>query len=420
MKRSTKILIVALALVCAFAGGIVGTALQGRAAAEQGAAAEAEAPAETTTVVVTSPFTQAIREVRDSVVGVNNYQVVSYGYGGWGRGRQSQEVKAASGSGVVVAEGYVLTNYHVVQGASTVTIAVQNSESVQMSEYDCTVVVYDVNLDLAVLHCPDLDLRPVTLGDSDTLQVGDWAICIGNPVSEEFYGTVTVGIVSALDRTVTTGYDRRGRSTGTNAAMIQVDADINNGNSGGGMFSVTGELMGIPTMKYTGSYYSSTAVDGIGLCIPINQAKPLIAEALNADRTAPAAKGTEEDGTNAGSLQGKPRLGVTIGDLNDNAYAIRAGLIPDGAMVMTVDAGSPAAEAGILPGDIITEADGTKLTSVTQLQSMIAQHGAGDEIRLRVYRATGMLDAYQYGAEIPSDGTYIDVTVTLRVVDEEP
>ena len=419
MKNRTKFVLVALALVCAMVGGYVGAATIGAATAENGTAAE--------TVVVTSPFTQAVKDVRGSVVGVNNYQIVrynNYGYG-WGRGNETtRETKYASGSGVVVAEGYVLTNYHVVEGASTLKVAVQDENGENMREYDCTLAVYDTDLDVAVLHCPELDLPAVKLGDSDTLQVGDWAICIGNPISDEFYGTVTVGVISALNRSISTSStDRYGRRSSVTNTMIQVDADINSGNSGGGMFSVTGELMGIPTLKYTSSFYSSTSIDGINMCIPINVAKPLIEEAVNGgtDRADATQKGEPasqaENEKAAESLLGKPRLGITIAGLNPSSYTIQMGLIPYGVYVSQVEENSPAEEAGMKQGDIIVEIDGKIVNTTSELQSAVANHGAGDTVTIKVFRAEGMVNAVENGGSIPEGGEYVELTVTLRVID---
>ena len=307
------------------------------------------------------------------------------------------------------------------EGASTVKVAVQDENGVNMREYDCTVAVYDRDLDVAVLHCPDLDLPPVKLGDSDKLLVGDWAICIGNPISDEFYGTVTVGVVSALNRSISTSStDRYGRRTSVTNTMIQVDAEINSGNSGGGMFSVTGELMGIPTLKYTSTssyFFSGAPVDGINMCIPINVAKPLIEEAVNgtAQSAQNDANGDPEDAQE--TLLGKPRLGITIAGLNPASYPIQMGLIPYGVYVSQVDENSPAEEAGMLQGDIIVEIDGRVVNTTSQLQAAVAAHAAGDTVSIRVYRAEGMADAVENGADVPENGDYVDLTVTLRVID---
>jgi serine protease Do len=178
--------------------------------------------------------------------------------------------------------------------------------------------------------------------------------------------------------------------------------------------------MGIPTLKYSGSVYSGASIDGINMCIPINAAKPLIADVLSGVVETPEVKddtpGSESSSTGV-DLTGKPRLGITIGSLNPNSYAISTGLIPNGIYVQTVEANGPAAEAGIAAGDIIVEVDGTLVTSVTQVQSIVAQHKAGDVLTVKVWHADGMVDAVEHGADIPRDGSYQTYEVTLRVVD---
>ena len=384
-----------------------------------GAKAESGTTDTANTVVVTSPFTEAIKEVKSSVVGVSNYQMVRYSTGGswnWGFGYDrgestTQEVEAATGSGVVIAEDTVLTNFHVVEGASSLKITTGDNE------FDATLLAYDENLDVAILKADGLNLPAVTLGDSDSLQVGDWAICIGNPLGEQLAGTTTVGIVSALNRevssTTTDKYGLRGTVTNT---MIQVDAAINSGNSGGGMFSVNGELMGIPTLKYTGSAFSGNTVEGIGMCIPINAAKPLIEDVLNGKVTGNATAGASTNASgNTDLLNGKPRMGITITGINTSSAAVRSGQLPNGVYVTEVEEGSPAAEAGMQAADIIVDADNTVITSTSQLQEIIAEKNAGDTMEIKVYRVPGLADLTD-ADEIP-EGEYITMTVTLEVVD---
>lgn len=395
----------------------------------------ANAEKQTQQVVVTSPFTQAIHDVRDSVVGVSNYQMVRYrtggswedyfgGYFGYGSGNrnnssiQEQEVLAGTGSGVVVGKDYVLTNYHVVEGSTSLKITVSNGSSEEPTEYDAALVAYDENLDIAVVHVPNLNLNPVPLGDSDSLQVGDWAICIGNPLGEQFSGTVTTGIISALDRAVSSNsVDKYGRRETITNTMIQTDAAINSGNSGGGLFSVSGELMGIPTLKYTGSAYSRATVEGIGMAIPINAAKPLIEDVLSGNIDA-ANKPNEQAGASgiAGNLTGKPRLGVTIAGINTSSAAVRNGDLPNGVYIKEVEKNGPAEKAGMIAGDIIVDVDNTVITSTSQLQEIISEHREGDELATKVYRVPGMttLDGNE---EIP-DGEYVDLKVILAVVDD--
>ncbi len=398
---------VAIALVCMMIGSAVTLTVQPQAQAEDNV------------TIVTSPFTEAVSKVRDSVVGISNYQIVRYsnnysgffGYGfGNGRGNsdvQEQEVEAATGSGVVVGEGYVLTNYHVVEDANSLKVTVGDDE------YDATLVAYDENLDVAIVYAPDLTLTPVVLGDSDTLQVGDWAICIGNPLGEQFSGTVTTGIVSALNREVSSSStDKYGRKETTTNTMIQTDAAINSGNSGGGMFNVAGELMGIPTLKYTGSAFSSATVEGIGMCIPINAAKPLIEEVLSGKVTTATQPASDSKDS---MLAGQARMGVTATSMNTSHPALTSGQLPNGAYVTEVEEGGPADKAGIQVGDIIVDVNGTVITTSKQLQTLVYSMSAGDTLTVKVYRVPG-LDSLESTDDIP-DGEYIDLSVTLEVVD---
>ncbi len=428
MKNAVKLVCVAVACV------MLGTGL--------GLYAQSATAQETEKVIVTSPFTQAISAVKDSVVGVRNYQTVrysnygsnwgnSFGFDSWPFGSNpygnrygnentpaTQEVLAGTGSGVVIAKGYVLTNYHVVNNATGLKVTVATDGSSDPDLYDATLVAYDENLDIAIIYAPKLDLEPVSLGDSDTLQVGDWAICIGNPLGEKFSGTVTAGIVSAMNRSVSsTGYDKYGRKETTTNTMIQTDAAINNGNSGGGMFSVDGTLMGIPTIKYSGTAYSGASIDGIGMCIPINAAKPLINDVLSGVIATPAFTGDETQNASGNDLTGKPRLGITITGLNAYSSAVTSGSIPNGVYVQSVNAGSPAEAAGMLAGDIIVDVDNTVISSVSQLQAIIAQHGEGDILKVKVYRVPGMTDITGTNPSDFPEGSYVDLEITLSTID---
>ena len=391
--------------------------------------------AQAETVIHTSPFTAAIAQVRDSVVGVSNYQQVTYrnygsgledfffgfGYGG-GSGRQQQpetrEELASTGSGVVVGEGFILTNYHVVEDANRLQVTVTDDDG-KTDEYAATLVAWDETLDAAIIYAPKCKLPAVTLGDSDKMLVGDWAICIGNPLG--FTKTTTVGVVSALNRGIKSeAYDKYGRKETITNAMIQVDAAINSGNSGGGMFSVTGELMGIPTLKYTGSYYSGASVEGIGMCIPVNAVKPLIESVLSGEVKAIAPDEAEQAAEPANDLTGKPRLGVSIADVNASSRAAQLGQIPDGVFITNVEENGPAAKAGLIAGDIIVDVNDTVITSATQLQSLVGQYTAGDVLKVKVYRVEGILDM-SANQDAP-EGEYVDAEVTLEVIpaDTEP
>ncbi len=418
---------VALALSCLMIGSAMTQTLTPSASAEW------DENVHVTTVIHTSPFTAAIADVRDSVVGVSNYQKVTYGnygsgfgsfyfgfgYGFGGRDGQEKpeerEELASTGSGVVIGEGFVLTNFHVVEDASSLKVTVTDDAG-ETTEFAASLVAYDENLDAAIIYAPECKLPAVRLGDSDSMLVGDWAICIGNPLG--FTKTTTVGVVSALNRAVESEtYDKYGRRETISNAMIQVDAAINSGNSGGGMFSVTGELMGIPTLKYTGSYYSGSTVEGIGMCIPINAVKPLIEDVLSGRiQAVPPAETQKSDADDSIDMTGKPRLGVSINDVNSSSRAAMLGQIPDGVFITAVEEGSPAEQGGVEVGDIVVEVNDTIITSRTQLQSEISKYAAGDTLKIKVYRAPGILDVS--GNEDAPDGEYVDLEVTLAVIDE--
>ncbi|MBR6185273.1 MAG: trypsin-like peptidase domain-containing protein [Clostridia bacterium] len=380
---------------------------------------------------ITSPFLEVTEKVRNSVVGVNNYTTSTsyYGYGyGYGYGQpETRESLQGTGSGVVVTPyGHVLTNYHVVEGATRVTI----TTGVDDQEHEATVVCYDANLDIAVLEVPGLDLPAVELGDSDQLQVGEWAIVIGNPLGESYARTVSVGVISGLNREVTDRtMDRYGRMSTITNTMIQTDAAINSGNSGGGMFNTLGQLQGIPA-RYANSTGSSSIffstgrdVDNIGLCIPINVAKPLITEALqnyNSGKT--ASSGTDNQSRQqrsngqGGDLYGRPRAGISISTLsNVSAYGL-----PQGALIRVVEEKSPAEEAGLQVGDIIVEVDGQVISSSADFTAKVGQCGDGDTLTIKVYRDAELARQITQNAltmEGVGNGEYLEVTITLRVID---
>ena len=427
MKRYKHLIgYVAIALVCVMLGSALTLTLN--------PAAQAENTAAPTTVVVESPFTAAIAKVHGSVVGINNYQTVrystggrnyfgfGYGYGnGNGNGQsKTQEVLASTGSAVVIGPDYVLTNFHVVEDATKLEVSVIPEGAEEAVTYAASLVASDENLDIAILYAPGLGIEPVTLGDSDTLQVGDWTICIGNPLGEQFSGTVTVGIVSALNRAVSsTSYDKYGRRETITNAMIQTDAAINAGNSGGGMFNVNGELMGIPTLKYTGSAYSGSTVEGIGMCIPINAAKPMIEDVLSG-KIKTVAPDESSSASASSDLTGKPRMGITVSDINQSSSLITSGTLPKGVYVNEVDADGPAAKAGMQPGDIIVDVDDTVITTFSQMSGIISSKSAGDVIKVKVYRVEGLDDLLNDENatldDIP-EGQYVDMEITLAVVD---
>lgn len=431
-----KVIAIVLALVLAM--GCMTALAMTKEEAEQ--AANAVVSTTTDKSLITSPFIPVIAKVQDSVVGVNNYQNYTYsnysidpfdfgfgfgfgfGGGGYGNGRgndrsnESVEKLAATGSGVVIYDGVVLTNYHVVEDAERLTVSVDNRED----EYDCTLISYDKSLDVAIVYAPELKLPAVELADSDQLQVGEWVVCIGNPLSDELRRTVTTGIVSALNREIgsTTTTDKYGLKTTVTNTMIQTDAAINSGNSGGGMFNMLGQLIGIPSLKYSGQTSSGADIDGIAMAIPVNSAKPVITEALVKVLTGTIAKADDVSGKEVTESGDKPMLGVSGSMItSSNNYAVSSGLLPGGMEVVEVTEGGPADLAGIEPYDIIVEIDGEIVTGMTVIRSALDAHAYGDTIKVKVYRAEGLADAV-YTTDI-GKGEYIEVEVTLAPIDEK-
>ena len=430
MKKRMYLVIVSVLLAVTMIGA---TVISANAATNGLTESQIDAIVNTTTdqSKIDSPFLSVVNHVRNSVVGVNNYATSTsyYGYGfGYGYGQpETRESLRGTGSGVVITEyGHVLTNYHVVDGASRVTVTTGTDEE----EHEATVVGYDADLDIAVLEVKNLNLEPVQLGDSDALQVGEYAIVIGNPLGERFSRSVSIGVVSGLGREVTDrSMDKYGRISTVTNTMIQTDAAINSGNSGGGMFNLLGQLQGIPSMYALNSnggssFFFSTGeqADNIGLCIPINVAKPLITEVLkdynNADKSADtrSQSGDSEEEHIDSPLYGKPHLGVTITTLSNSS---RYGL-PAGAFVRAVEAGSPADDGGVKVGDIVVEMDGTVLDSQNALITKLNGYHEGDQVQLKVYRDPELsektnlnnIDVNKLG-----QGEYVDLTITLRVVD---
>ncbi len=400
---------IAIAIVFTMAGASI-TML---ATDGNGANAEAQRLATKIEGTVTSPFTAAIAAVRDSVVGVSNYTTYNYGgYGGYGfnlpgrNNRSGEEVLQSTGSGVVISDqGHVLTNYHVVEGAKTLKVTTPDKT------YDAELIAYDEDLDVAILKATDLKLNPVSLGDSDALQVGDWAIAIGNPLGTELAGTTTVGIVSALNREISSGAtDKYGKRI-TNT-MIQVDAAINSGNSGGGLFNVLGELVGIPTLKYSGSLFSGSAVEGIGMSIPINSAKSLIEKVLSGEVT--GNQSSSNTNTNTVAENNKPRLGVTVSTLDQSNSAVSYGKLPSGVFISEVDENSPAQKAGLMPYDIIVEIDGQRTTTTTAMISYLGEKNEGDVVKVKVYRVEGLENTQ--GVNDIKEGQYLDFDVALAIL----
>lgn len=412
-KHILSILPLALALMLAFGIGI--NAIAAGILTKEEIAAIVDTQTDETQV--TSPLIEVANSARLSVVGVNNYQARMRSYYGYGFGYEAPPAEptvVGTGSGVVVSQyGHVLTNYHVVADASRVTVTSEGKE------YGAAVIDYDAELDIAVLQVPTLNLPAVPLGDSDKLQIGEWAIVIGNPLGEEFERSVTVGVVSALNREVQdSSVDRYGRRYAKTNQMIQVDAAISSGNSGGGMFNMLGQLQGIPTLKFDssagGSIFGtgrSPSIDNIGMCVPINAAKPLLQTVLE------KYEGDAEidlPGAAAEVPADKPSIGVMIGTLSSSHSLVANQTLPQGAYVSAVNQDSPAEKGGLLPGDIVVEANGGIIRSSTELKALIESTQRGESVTLKVFRAENLADIIDRGANLDTlgKGEYVDLEVT--------
>ena len=281
----------------------------------------------------------------NSTVGITTQVTTNF----WGYTTQS----AASGSGFIYsADGYIITNYHVIESASSIKVTLYDGKS-----YDAQLVGYDESNDVAVLKIDAKDLTPVTIGDSDNLNVGDSVIAIGNPLGELTF-SLTSGAVSALDREVT-------MSNNVTMELIQTDCAINSGNSGGALFNLYGEVIGITNAKYSGSSGSGASIDNIGFAIPINSVRSIVDSIIEKGYVA------------------KPYIGVMVSDVSDEAISYGT---PAGAAVVSVTEGGPAEKAGLQANDIITAAGGKEISGKSGLSSIIADCAAGDKLTLSVYR----------------------------------
>ena len=269
---------------------------------------------------------QVSEMVSPSVVVITTEQVV---YSQWSWYGQSQ-VESGAGSGVVISsDGYILTCAHVVSGASNITVTIGDTD------------------------------YPATVGNSDSLAVGESVLAVGNPLGE-LGGTVTSGIVSALNRSVTI----QGTSSTNTMSLIQMDASVSPGNSGGGLFNMNGELIGLVNAKS-----SSSDAEGLGFAIPINDAIKVAQDLLE-----------------NGYVSGRPYMGITYLAVTDAQTAAQLNVNAYGVYVVDVVQGGPADKAGLKTGDRIVSIDGTEIAQKDDLGTLIQQHAAGDTLSITVAR----------------------------------
>ena len=275
---------------------------------------------------------------------------------------------AAAGSGFVISEdGYILTNAHVVDGATSIKVTFENGE-----EYKATVAGKETENDVAVLKIDgNKTFNAVTLGNSDKMVVGEDVIAIGNPLGELTF-SLTKGVVSALDREIMV-------DSLTSINMFQVDCAVNEGNSGGPIFNMYGEVVGIVSAKY-----ASETIEGLGFCIPINDVANIVTDLIE-----------------HGEVKNKAYMGITVSDVTDTM--VKQYSMVKGAYVSSVEKESCADKAGLKIGDIIVELDGKKVTSVSELMSAKRGFKSGESAKLKVWRS----------------GDYVELKITFDEYDAE-
>ncbi len=361
VARSAVALVLAAAM--GFAGGYVGAKYggSGKVVIQQAAPSAASdsstgsSGADSTITAASSSGSSLTTEqvadmVSPSVVVITTEQVV---YSQWSWYGQSQ-VESGAGSGVIISsDGYILTCAHVVDGASSITVTIDDKD------YTATLVGEDTTSDVAVIKIDATGLTPATVGDSDSLKVGQSVMAVGNPLGE-LGGTVTGGMISALNRSVTI----QGTSSTNTMSLIQMDASVSPGNSGGGLFNMNGELIGIVNAKS-----SSSDAEGLGFAIPINDAIKVAQELLE-----------------NGYVTGRPYLGITYLGVEDAQTAAQLGVNAYGVYVVEVVKGGPAERAGLQSGDRIVSIDGTEIASKDDLGTLMQKHAAGDTLNITIAR----------------------------------
>ena len=313
---------------------------------------------------------EVVEKVLPSVVGIESTFTMTsqnngggyFNFGGFGQNQQPQTSEAtATGTGVIItANGYIVTNAHVIYDTEYNT-GLASSISVIVNEedrYDAEVIGYDTDYDLAVLKINANDLAAAEFGNSDELNLGQDVIAIGNPLGFDLMNTVTGGIVSGLNRQITINEK--------SMTLIQTDAAINSGNSGGPLINKKGQVIGINSSKMSASY-SEASIEGIGFAIPSNEAARIVKDIME-----------------YGYVTGKPQLGISCQDITENIS--RMYNLPVGVYITAVAEDSAAEKAGLQSGDIITRINDEEVASYDELAAKKNEHKAGDTIELTYVR----------------------------------
>ncbi len=313
------------------------------------------------------PTSQITEEVADTVVEITTEVMTTNSFYG-------QYISQGAGSGVIISsDGYIVTNNHVIEGASSITVTLRDKTS-----YDAKLVGTDSIVDVALLKIEATGLKAATFGDSDKLKVGDKAVAIGNPLGQ-LGGTVTDGIISALDRDVVIDEETMN--------LLQTDTAINPGNSGGGLFDGQGALVGVVVAKSSGE-----EIEGLGFAIPINDVIDIL-----------------DDLKEYGYVRGRVSMGVQLIDLTNEMYAMYYyGNDEAGCYVYSVEFDSAAYKAGIQQGDRIVSVDGKKISSSSEVEEAIEGKSVGDVVKLELERGskTATIEL-ELGEYIPQQNTQL-------------
>ena len=353
-KQKGAIKIVALCLVCALLGGLAQpiyssvtggnetTIYTGDRAPTQVDTASVDTSKELTTAEIYAKYVNSCVGITVDIVSTNVFGQTVTG--------------AAAGSGFVITEdGYILTNYHVIDGANSIKVTFDNGK-----EYTATYVGGEEKNDIAVIKVDATGLTPVVIGKSSDMLVGEQVTTIGNPLGELTFSEST-GIISALDRSIT-------MSDGRQMNMIQTDCAINSGNSGGPLFNSHGEVIGIVSAKYSsGSNSSSASVEGLGFAIPMDDVASMVSDLVK-----------------NGYVTGKPIMGISVADVDESVTSYG---VPQGAIIRVVTPDLCGAKAGLQAGDIVTKIDNTDVTSASDLTSAIGNYKPGDKVTLTIFRS---------------------------------
>lgn len=353
-KQKGAIKIVALCLVCALLGGLAQpiysslsggnetTIYTGDRTPTQVDTASVDTSKELTTAEIYAKYVNSCVGITVDIVSTNVFGQTVTG--------------AAAGSGFVITEdGYILTNYHVIDGANSIKVTFDNGK-----EYTATYVGGEEKNDIAVIKVDATGLTPVVIGKSSDMLVGEQVTTIGNPLGELTFSEST-GIISALDRSIT-------MSDGRQMNMIQTDCAINSGNSGGPLFNSHGEVIGIVSAKYSsGSNSSSASVEGLGFAIPMDDVASMVSDLVK-----------------NGYVTGKPIMGIIVTDVDQNVTSYG---VPQGAIIRVVTPDLCGAKAGLQAGDIVTKIDNTDVTSASDLTSAIGNYKPGDKVTLTIFRS---------------------------------